>query len=197
VFIRTDRHHRLNLAVRGLNDRARVERHASSPPIRLARWRVGSRRRSFSVVYSVRHSRGPAHVDEHSNYLTATPDGVARRWRVMALNDRRADMLVPDRALVVAGLWAVFRDVAALDLHLVPTHPDRAAGLGFLGEMPSFGAGGARVILSARGFEMVRTAGGAGQCAGRSASSSSSPSSWCSRRCWCSCTSSCAPSSAA
>lgn len=45
-------------------------------------------------------------------------------------------------ALLVAWLWRVyllgslFRRVAALDLSLVPTHPDRAGGLGFLARAP-------------------------------------------------------------
>jgi hypothetical protein len=44
--------------------------------------------------------------------------------------------------LLLGWLWrlcllcVLFRRIARLDLSLVPTHPDRAGGLGFLGEMP-------------------------------------------------------------
>ena len=45
-------------------------------------------------------------------------------------------------ALLIAWLWRIvlmgslFRRVAKLDLSLVPTHPDRAGGLGFLAQVP-------------------------------------------------------------
>ncbi len=34
-------------------------------------------------------------------------------------------------------VWSLFRRVSKLDLSLVPTHPDRAGGLGFLAQVPS------------------------------------------------------------
>ena len=46
-------------------------------------------------------------------------------------------------ALLLGWLWrlvllcVLFRRIAALDLRLVPTHPDRSAGLGFLEKVPS------------------------------------------------------------
>lgn len=46
-------------------------------------------------------------------------------------------------ALLLGWLWrlvllcVLFRRIAALDLRLVPTHPDRAAGLGFLEKVPT------------------------------------------------------------
>jgi len=33
-------------------------------------------------------------------------------------------------------VWSLFRRIAKLDLSLVPTHPDRAGGLGFLAQVP-------------------------------------------------------------
>ncbi len=61
-------------------------------------------------------------------------------------------------------LWAIFLSrVARLDLHLVPTHPDRAGGLGFLGEVHAvFGLilVPLSATVAARGVQWVQFGGG-------------------------------------
>ena len=91
---------------------------------------------AFVVVTGVTLLHSATMSDELSWALAPGGGLLAAGWWYVLVARPLFSLLVALWLWRLAVLWVLFRHVARIDLELVPTHPDAAGGLGFLGGVP-------------------------------------------------------------